>query len=130
MVNQDTIISTGKFIAQIDESRCIGCALCIKACPFDAIIGSTKNMHTILTPYCTGCKLCLAPCPVDCISMKNNTYFESVKNNLSMHEISTIKKSFATFTRENTKIRNERLDKQKKEKQKLFEIRKKQLLNR
>ncbi|MDB4826253.1 RnfABCDGE type electron transport complex subunit B [Gammaproteobacteria bacterium] len=52
----------------IDESTCIGCALCINACPMDAIIGSGKLMHTVVADHCTGCELCLPPCPVDCIS--------------------------------------------------------------
>ena len=55
--------------ALIDESRCIGCMLCINACPTDAIVGAAKQMHTVLTRYCTGCDLCLPPCPVDCIEM-------------------------------------------------------------
>lgn len=55
--------------AVIDEQRCIGCTLCIQACPVDAIMGSAKRMHTVLRAYCTGCDLCLAPCPVDCIDM-------------------------------------------------------------
>ena len=55
--------------AVIDESRCIGCMLCIKACPVDAIVGAAKRMHTVLTAPCTGCDLCLPPCPVDCIDM-------------------------------------------------------------
>ncbi|HVC49342.1 MAG TPA: electron transport complex subunit RsxB [Burkholderiales bacterium] len=55
--------------AKIDELTCIGCTLCIKACPVDAIIGAAKQMHTIISQECTGCELCLAPCPVDCISM-------------------------------------------------------------
>ena len=55
--------------AVIDESRCIGCMLCIKACPVDAIVGAAKRMHTVLTASCTGCGLCLPPCPVDCIDM-------------------------------------------------------------
>lgn len=55
--------------ALIDESRCIGCMLCIHACPVDAIVGSPKQMHTVLTEFCTGCDLCVPPCPVDCIEM-------------------------------------------------------------
>ena len=56
-------------VALIDEKRCIGCALCIEACPVDAIVGAAKLMHTVITAECTGCRLCLPPCPVDCISM-------------------------------------------------------------
>jgi electron transport complex protein RnfB len=56
-------------LAVIDESLCIGCTLCIKACPVDAIIGAAKQMHSVLPDWCTGCELCIAPCPVDCISM-------------------------------------------------------------
>ena len=56
-------------VAVIDEAWCIGCTLCIKACPTDAIVGTHKRMHTVIEPYCTGCDLCLPVCPVDCITM-------------------------------------------------------------
>ena len=56
-------------LALIDEATCIGCTLCIQACPTDAIVGAAKLMHTILADRCTGCELCLPPCPVDCIAM-------------------------------------------------------------
>lgn len=56
-------------VAVIDESHCIGCTLCIQACPVDAIVGANKLMHTVLPDRCTGCDLCIAPCPVDCITM-------------------------------------------------------------
>lgn len=55
--------------AVIDEARCIGCTLCIQACPVDAIVGANKHMHTVLNDWCTGCDLCVPPCPVDCIEM-------------------------------------------------------------
>ena len=56
-------------VAFIEESLCIGCTLCIQACPVDAIAGASKVMHTIIAALCTGCELCVAPCPVDCIAM-------------------------------------------------------------
>lgn len=55
--------------ALIDETRCIGCLLCIQACPVDAIVGARGYMHTVLVDECTGCELCLPPCPVDCIEL-------------------------------------------------------------
>jgi len=58
-----------KQVAVIDEQTCIGCTLCIQACPVDAIVGAAKQMHTIVAPLCTGCELCLPPCPVECILM-------------------------------------------------------------
>jgi electron transport complex protein RnfB len=56
-------------VALIDEQACIGCTLCIEACPVDAIVGAAKLMHTVIAAECTGCRLCLPPCPVDCIAM-------------------------------------------------------------
>ena len=56
-------------LAVIDEAWCIGCTLCIKACPMDCIIGASKLMHTVIDQQCTGCELCVPACPVDCISM-------------------------------------------------------------
>ena len=61
--------SKANTIAMIDEARCIGCTLCIQACPVDAILGAAKQMHSVLRRDCTGCELCLPPCPVDCIEI-------------------------------------------------------------
>ena len=58
-------------VAFIDEDWCIGCTLCINACPTDAIVGSNKRMHTVIEAHCTGCELCLPVCPVDCILLEN-----------------------------------------------------------
>ena len=57
-------------VAMIDEALCIGCMLCIEACPVDAIVGAPKLMHTVLAGACTGCELCIAPGPVECISLR------------------------------------------------------------
>jgi electron transport complex protein RnfB len=57
-------------VAVIDEAWCIGCTLCLDACPTDAILGIHKRMHTVIEPHCTGCELCIPVCPVDCISLE------------------------------------------------------------
>ncbi|MDD4885920.1 MAG: electron transport complex subunit RsxB [Thiomonas sp.] len=59
-----------RLLAVIDPAQCIGCTLCIQACPVDAIAGAPKRMHTVIAQWCTGCALCLPPCPVDCIRME------------------------------------------------------------
>ena len=64
-----TLASPALAVARIDEATCIGCTLCIDACPYDAIVGAAQRMHTVLSALCTGCELCIAPCPVDCIAM-------------------------------------------------------------
>ena len=76
LLNRDSIPLNTEFgtqspplIAFIREAECIGCTLCIKACPVDAIVGSAKLMHTVIADHCTGCELCVPPCPVDCIDL-------------------------------------------------------------
>lgn len=64
-------VEAPRSVAFIDENWCIGCTLCLDACPTDAIVGSNKRMHTVLEPHCTGCELCLPVCPVDCILLEN-----------------------------------------------------------
>ena len=68
-LNPENGIIKPKMVAIIDEPVCIGCTLCIQACPVDAILGAPKQMHTIIAEECTGCELCIPPCPVDCIDM-------------------------------------------------------------
>ena len=69
-LNPENGRETPKAVAVIDEQACIGCTLCIQACPVDAILGAAKQMHTVIESECTGCDLCLPPCPVDCIAME------------------------------------------------------------
>jgi electron transport complex protein RnfB len=68
-LNPDNGVEKPRTVAVIDEEACIGCTLCIQACPVDAIVGASKQMHTVIESECTGCDLCLPPCPVDCIEM-------------------------------------------------------------
>ncbi|MEA5097959.1 MAG: electron transport complex subunit RsxB [Burkholderiaceae bacterium] len=68
-LNPENGVERPRSVALIDETLCIGCTLCIQACPVDAIIGSAKLMHTVVSDFCTGCDLCVPVCPVDCITM-------------------------------------------------------------
>ncbi|QMV75769.1 RnfABCDGE type electron transport complex subunit B [Comamonas piscis] len=70
-LNPDNGLEAVRVVARIDENWCIGCTLCIKACPTDAILGANKRMHSIIAEACTGCELCLPVCPVDCIELDN-----------------------------------------------------------
>lgn len=78
-------VETEKMVAVIDENRCIGCVLCIKACPVDAILGASKQMHTVIADECTGCGLCLPPCPVDCITLQPAAQTTETARNKSAH---------------------------------------------
>ncbi|MES9831962.1 MAG: electron transport complex subunit RsxB [Candidatus Thiodiazotropha sp. LLP2] len=69
-LDAETAEEKPKAIAIIKEQECIGCTLCLQACPVDAIIGAAKQMHVVITDECTGCERCLPPCPVDCIVME------------------------------------------------------------
>jgi Na+-translocating ferredoxin:NAD+ oxidoreductase subunit B len=68
-LNPDNGVERARPVAFIDENLCIGCTLCMQACPVDAIVGAPKQMHTMIAELCTGCDLCVPPCPVDCIAM-------------------------------------------------------------
>lgn len=73
-------------VAVIDEARCIGCTLCIRACPVDAIIGASRFMHTVVAAWCTGCELCIPPCPVDCIAIEPIAARDAERRALATHE--------------------------------------------
>lgn len=72
-LDPDYGIEGPRFMAVIDEAWCIGCTLCLDACPTDAILGIHKKMHTVIEAHCTGCELCIPVCPVDCISLEDAT---------------------------------------------------------
>lgn len=72
-INSECGLERPRPVAFIDPKTCIGCTLCIQACPVDAIVGASKQMHVVLSDWCTGCDLCIPPCPVDCITMLDVT---------------------------------------------------------
>jgi electron transport complex protein RnfB len=83
-----------RHIAWIDEQWCIGCTLCITACPTDAILGASKQMHTVIEDACTGCELCLPVCPVDCIHLENMTLGNSGWNAWTQEQAEQAKKRY------------------------------------
>ena len=83
-----------RHIAWIDEQWCIGCTLCITACPTDAILGASKQMHTVIEDACTGCELCLPVCPVDCIHLENVTLGNSGWNAWTQEQANQAKKRY------------------------------------
>jgi electron transport complex protein RnfB len=83
-----------RHIAWIDEQWCIGCTLCISACPTDAILGASKQMHTVIENACTGCELCLPVCPVDCIHLENVTLGNSGWNAWTQEQADQAKKRY------------------------------------
>ncbi len=66
----ETALEPVRMLAIIDENNCIGCTKCIQACPVDAIVGTTRAMHTVMSDLCTGCNLCVDPCPTRCIALR------------------------------------------------------------
>ncbi len=105
-----------RLIAAINEAECIGCTKCIPPCPVDAIVGSSKFIHTVIAEICTGCELCIAPCPVNCITMQ--VYPSSISGQID-----------AAAARSRFQAKNQRLAKKEIEKAERIN-RQKQMLSR
>jgi electron transport complex protein RnfB len=92
-------------VAVIREAECIGCTKCILACPFDAILGASKNMHVVINDLCTGCELCVAPCPVDCIDMQETArqLIPEERKAFSLRAKTRAKSRMARLKKENAK---------------------------
>lgn len=93
-LNPENGVEGPRHIAWIDEQWCIGCTLCISACPTDAILGASKQMHTVIEEACTGCELCLPVCPVDCIHLENVTLGKSGWNAWTQDQADQAKKRY------------------------------------
>ncbi len=109
-LNPENGQACARSVVYIDESWCIGCTLCIKACPVDAILGANKYMHTVLEQYCTGCALCLPVCPVDCIVTENVSGTATGWSAWSQEQADEARKryEFSSFRRKREKLDNEK----------------------
>ena len=121
-LNTDYGVHKPKQVAVIDEDVCIGCVMCIKACPTDAIVGAAKIMHTVIEQDCTGCELCVEPCPVDCIDLVDQVQSPEITWRWDDYSPDATQRA-----REQTNAKLERVDKRKQSKssmKKLKELRK------
>lgn len=120
-------VSKPDAVALIDEWLCIGCTLCIQACPVDAIVGAARQAHTVIAAECTGCELCIEPCPVDCISVipvsrlrstgAGDGMYAAVENHPMHEEYELEKKKAADRARERYQFRLQRLEREKHERE-------------
>ena len=116
-------------IAVVDENACIGCTLCIKVCPVDAFVGSSKVMTQVIAKECTGCDLCLPVCPVDCIDMIESEPYTKIPNQDSaqfynaLHERQVLEKAFRDNSRDRYQFHQERLERNNRERDELLKSR-------
>jgi electron transport complex protein RnfB len=110
-LNPDYGFEAERSVAYIDEAWCIGCTLCVDACPVDAIIGSNKTMHTIQESACTGCELCIPVCPVDCIELEIATPARTGWQAWSIHQANEAKTRY-----QRRQVRKKRLSEEQEQK--------------
>ena len=109
--------------ALIDEARCIGCMLCIQACPVDAIVGAARRMHTVLTAVCTGCELCVPPCPVDCIEMVELSELAARGHAAASRTLEQSVEDMAAIARSRFEFRDRRLERERRERDERLAVR-------
>ena len=102
-------------VVVIDENLCIGCTLCIQACPVDAIVGASKLMHTVIAEQCTGCELCIPPCPVDCIHVVQVAQPDTPGRERDGYDMSIEEKAAADAARARYQFHRFRLERGKRE---------------
>ncbi len=118
-----------KRIAVVDEEACIGCTLCIKACPVDAFVGSSKVMTQVIAKECTGCDLCLPVCPVDCIDMIESESYEKIPHKDSdefydaLNQRQVLERAIRDNSRERYQFHQDRLERDKRERDELLKSR-------
>ena len=116
-------------VAIVDEKACIGCTLCIKACPVDAFVGSSKVMTQVIAKECTGCDLCLPVCPVDCIDMIESeplqkiSHKDSTQFNDALNQRQILERSIRDNSRERYQFHQARLERDKRERDELLKSR-------
>lgn len=106
-----------KQIVVIDENTCIGCTLCIKACPVDAIAGASKLMHTVIAALCTGCELCIKSCPVDCIHLVQSAQADELHPEPGCYDMTPDEKADADASRTRYQFHLFRLEREQRERE-------------